>query len=86
VAGEGDKVSVVVSDTGPGIAPELRANLCRRAFSSGDMRRQGGLGLLIVQRMLQLHGSRIELLECEPRGATFRFELDAAPARVPLKA
>nr|WP_240160787.1 HAMP domain-containing sensor histidine kinase [Burkholderia sp. Ax-1719] len=86
LAGEGDKVSVVVSDTGPGIAPELRANLFRRAFSSGDLRRQGGLGLLIVQRMLQLHGSRIELLEREPRGATFRFELDAAPARVPLKA
>ncbi|MBN3810633.1 HAMP domain-containing sensor histidine kinase [Paraburkholderia sp. Ac-20347] len=86
LAGEGNRVSVVVSDTGPGIAPELRANLFRRAFSSGDVRRQGGLGLLIVQRMLQLHGSRIELLEREPRGATFRFELDAVAARVALKA
>ncbi|PVX70852.1 sensor histidine kinase [Paraburkholderia unamae] len=85
LAGEGDKVSVVVSDTGPGIAPELRANLFRRAFSSGDVRRQGGLGLLIVQRMLQLHGSVIELVERNDRGATFSFKLNAAPVRAALK-
>jgi signal transduction histidine kinase len=78
------KVSVVVSDTGPGIAPELRANLFRRAFSSGDARRQGGLGLLIVQRMLQLHGSLIELVERDRRGATFSFKLDAAPSRTTI--
>ncbi len=82
----GDKVSVVVSDTGPGIAPELRAGLFLRALSSSDVRRQGGLGLLIVQRMLQLHGSRIELVEREHRGATFSFMLATAPARVALKA
>ncbi|CAM2143984.1 ATP-binding protein [Paraburkholderia tropica] len=81
LAGEDSKVRVVVSDTGPGIAPELRANLFRRAFSSGDARRQGGLGLLIVQRMLQLHGSVIELIERDQRGATFSFRLDAAPLR-----
>ncbi|WP_321882845.1 sensor histidine kinase [Paraburkholderia bannensis] len=85
LAGEDDKVGVVVSDTGPGIAPELRANLFRRALSSGDARRQGGLGLLIVQRMLQLHGSVIELAERDRRGATFSFKLDAATSRAPLK-
>ncbi|WP_035514133.1 sensor histidine kinase [Paraburkholderia nodosa] len=85
LARAGDQIGVVVSDTGPGIAPELRASLFRRAFSSGDVRRQGGLGLLIVQRMLQLHGSRIELVERERRGATFSFKLDAAPAREALK-
>ncbi|WP_322049519.1 HAMP domain-containing sensor histidine kinase [Paraburkholderia sp. J67] len=85
LAREGDKVGVVVSDTGPGIAPELRANLFRRAFSSSDVRRQGGLGLLIVQRMLQLHGGRIELVDRAQRGATFSFKLDTAPARVALK-
>lgn len=85
LAGEHGKVSVVVSDTGPGIAPELRPNLFRRAFSSGDARRQGGLGLLIVQRMLQLHGSAIELVERNQRGATFSFRLDAAPLRVTQK-
>ncbi|CAG9209165.1 Osmosensitive K+ channel histidine kinase KdpD [Paraburkholderia tropica] len=81
LAGENGKVTVVVSDTGPGIAPELRANLFRRAFSSGDVRRQGGLGLLIVQRMLLLHGSAIELIERDQRGATFSFRLDAVVLR-----
>ncbi|WP_454724624.1 MULTISPECIES: HAMP domain-containing sensor histidine kinase [Cupriavidus] len=71
------KVSVTVSDTGPGIAPALRERLFQRAFSAGA-HRGGGLGLLIVQRMLQLHRSQIRLLEREGAGAVFRFELPLA--------
>lgn len=71
------RVSVTVSDTGPGIAPALRERLFQRAFSAGA-HRGGGLGLLIVQRMLQLHHSQIRLLEREGAGAVFRFELPVA--------
>lgn len=67
-------VLVSVGDTGPGIAPELRAGLFQRALKAGAARR-GGLGLLIVQRMLQLQRSEIRLQDREGMGAVFEFLL-----------
>ena len=72
------KVAVIVADTGPGIAAELRAGLFERALKVGDAHR-GGLGLLIVQRMLQLQRSDIRLLQREGMGAVFEFLLEPAP-------
>ncbi|RYF43856.1 MAG: ATP-binding protein, partial [Comamonadaceae bacterium] len=72
-------IRVVVSDTGPGIAQAQRQLLFKRPSSlgphAGD---RGGLGLLIVKRMLQLHHTDIRLLDHESRGATFEFEVPAA--------
>jgi signal transduction histidine kinase len=73
-----EKVAVVVADTGPGIAAEVRAGLFQRALKVGDAHR-GGLGLLIVQRMLQLQHSDIRLLERAGMGAVFEFLLQRAP-------
>ncbi|HEY2000375.1 HAMP domain-containing sensor histidine kinase [Paraburkholderia sp.] len=70
-----NKVAVTVSDTGPGIPANLRDGLFERPFSSGGTHRGGGFGLLIVQRMLQLHHSQIRLVEHVGTGATFCFEL-----------
>ncbi|MFZ4878359.1 HAMP domain-containing sensor histidine kinase [Janthinobacterium sp. Mn2066] len=75
---EGEQVRVTVSDTGPGIAPQLLEKLFRRPFSPGTDGRNGGLGLLIVQRILQLHGSAIELRSEAGKGAVFCFALRAA--------
>ena len=72
------KVTVTLSDTGPGIPPEQREGLFERPFSSSGAHRGGGLGLLIVQRMLQLHHSQIRLLETGGTGTTFCFELPIA--------
>jgi signal transduction histidine kinase len=72
------KVSVTISDSGPGIPAELLDGLFKRPFSTGGTRRGGGLGLLIVHRMLELHHSQIRLIERAGKGATFRFELPAA--------
>ncbi|CAE6731542.1 Adaptive-response sensory-kinase SasA [Paraburkholderia domus] len=69
------KVSITVSDTGPGIPAEQREGLFERPFSSGGAHRGGGLGLLIVQRMLQLHHSQIRIIERAGPGTTFCFEL-----------
>ena len=70
-------VDVTVHDTGPGIAPELREGLFLKPFTVGGARRDGGLGLRIVHRMLELNGSRIELLDTAT-GASFRFSLPAS--------
>lgn len=71
-------VEVRVSDTGPGIPAELRAGLFTRASVLTQQRRDsGGLGLVIVQRILQLHRSEIRLLDEPGHGAVFRFLLPA---------
>lgn len=72
---QGAFIEVTVSDTGPGIAPELREGLFLRPFNIGGARRDGGLGLRIVHRILQLHGRDIQLIDLPGRGATFRFSL-----------
>jgi signal transduction histidine kinase len=72
---KGRFVEVTVSDSGPGIAPELREGLFLRPFNIGGARRDGGLGLRIVHQILQLHGHRIELVDVPGQGATFRFAL-----------
>ncbi|MEW6346491.1 MAG: HAMP domain-containing sensor histidine kinase [Paraburkholderia sp.] len=72
------KVQVTVSDTGPGIPAELREGLFERPLGGGGAHRGGGFGLLIVQRMLQLHHSRIRLVERAGAGTSFAFELPTA--------
>jgi signal transduction histidine kinase len=74
VAGE-HGVQVEVSDTGPGIPEALRPVLFTRPAFSSSTSRNGGLGLLIVKRILQLHGSDIGLVPQPGRGAVFRFAL-----------
>jgi signal transduction histidine kinase len=75
LAAQEKAVQVTVSDTGPGIAAELRAGLFRQPFEVGGARRSGGLGLRIVHRILELHGSHIELVDLPGRGAALRFTL-----------
>ena len=68
-------VEITVSDSGPGIAAQLREGLFLRPFNIGGARRDGGLGLRIVQRILQLHGREIRLLDVPGQGATLVFSL-----------
>lgn len=78
---KGGRVQVEVSDSGPGIPPELQKALFVRpllgATSRGDGSNGGGFGLMIVQRILQLHDSQIQLLQRPDKGAVFSFELPA---------
>ncbi|MVW79076.1 sensor histidine kinase [Bordetella sp. 02P26C-1] len=72
----GQAVEVRVSDNGPGIPTALREGLFTRASALGQQHREsGGLGLVIVQRILQLHRSEIRLLDEPGQGAVFWFAL-----------
>ncbi|VVD81260.1 two-component sensor histidine kinase [Pandoraea anhela] len=78
VAPVGSEIEVRVSDTGPGIPESAREGLFERPFTVGGARREGGLGLRIVHRILQLHDRRISLIDTPGQagqGATFRFTL-----------
>jgi signal transduction histidine kinase len=71
-------IEVTVHDDGPGIPPEVRDDL-RKPPLLGARRATVGLGLQIVRRILELHGSRLEL-EDSARGTRVRFELRASSA------
>jgi signal transduction histidine kinase len=74
------QIQVAVLDTGPGVSPDLREGLFTRPSAIAREHRPGGagLGLLIVQRLLQRHGSEVCLVERAGFGAAFEFAL--APA------
>ena len=65
----GDALLVSVLDDGPGIAPELRAHIFDPFFS----RREGGigLGLTIVQQIVQVHHADIRITDSPWGGAQF---------------
>ena len=68
-----DKVRIVVSDNGPGLAPEMRAHL----FEPYATNKPGGtgLGLAIAQRIAIEHGGEISYAESPTGGASFSVEL-----------
>lgn len=69
-------VRVSVSDTGPGIAPEIAARL----FEPFVTTKNGGLGvgLSISRTIVEAHGGKLEALPNGDGGATFQFTLYAA--------
>ncbi|KGT94980.1 histidine kinase [Erwinia typographi] len=70
------KVMVQVNDSGPGIAEEQKNDLFfRPTLLNMRKHRVGGLGLIIVRRILQLHDSDIQLVDRPQRGACFEFSV-----------
>ena len=60
---EGDDVKIWVADNGPGIAPDVKANVFERfaSRSRSGQRAGAGLGLALVNRFIELHDGWVEL-------------------------
>jgi CheY-like chemotaxis protein/anti-sigma regulatory factor (Ser/Thr protein kinase) len=58
---EGAWVSIIVTDTGPGIAPELRDRVFEPFFTTRDPGRGAGLGLSLVDGLVRQHGGSVSL-------------------------
>jgi signal transduction histidine kinase len=66
-----------VSDTGPGIPPEIRPHIFDPFFSGREAGRGLGLGLSKAWRIVNLHGGHIDVANKE-KGATVSILLPAA--------
>lgn len=77
-----DRVRVEIADQGPGIDPDTMKSMFEPFFSTkaGGM----GMGLAICRNCIIAHGGRLWASSSLGEGATFHFELNAAPAPVPM--
>ena len=73
----GDDVRIAVSDTGPGVAPEIMPSAFERfsAKSQADTRGGAGLGLALVNRFIELHDGWVELKSAPGEGTTVTCHL-----------
>ncbi|MDX1697034.1 MAG: HAMP domain-containing sensor histidine kinase [Thiohalobacterales bacterium] len=80
----GDHVVVRVADTGCGIPADELDHVFDRFYHAGDDNNTGeqhaGLGLAIARRIIELHGSRIEVLSAEGKGTEFSFRMPVVAA------
>jgi two-component system, chemotaxis family, sensor kinase Cph1 len=74
-------LSVTITDTGPGIAPEDLAHIFDRYWRPQRSEGEGtGLGLYIARGIVEAHGGRV-WAESSPQGATLVFRLPLEPRR-----
>jgi PAS domain S-box-containing protein len=74
-ASEGDRVTITIEDTGPGIEPALRAQVFDPFFTTKEA--GTGLGLSIVRKIVDQHAGGVRL-ESEPgKGTTVRVWIPA---------
>jgi signal transduction histidine kinase len=71
----GRSAVVEISDTGPGIAPELKERIFDRYARGAGHGRGMGLGLSIAKCAVEAHGGTLTLEESKDAGSTFRITL-----------
>jgi len=71
---------VSVSDTGPGIPPEIQDRLFQKFVTGQQEGRGNGLGLAFCKMVMEAHGERIWVESTSMNGTTFTFTLPLPPA------
>lgn len=77
-----DRLWIAIEDTGIGIAPENIPKIFERFWRADPSRHSNtggsGIGLAITKRLLELHGSALEVKSQLGKGSTFKFSLPIA--------
>jgi PAS domain S-box-containing protein len=69
-----------VRDSGPGMSPEVRDHVLEPFFTTREGAKHAGLGLTVVQGIVEEHGGRIGITSEPGAGSTFRITLPATAA------
>jgi C4-dicarboxylate-specific signal transduction histidine kinase len=75
---QGDSIRISVSDTGPGIPPQLEARVFDPFFTTKEVGSGTGLGLSITYSIVKELGGEISVSSRPRRGATFEISLPVA--------
>jgi PAS domain S-box-containing protein len=79
----GAQIQVAISDSGPGIAPDIAEKITDPFFTTKDVGEGTGLGLWISENIVRAHGGTLTCRSAPGRGATFTVIL---PVRAPESA
>ena len=81
-----DQCQILISDEGIGIPVTERTRIFEKFYRVGNEKTRSrpgsGLGLYLVKQILQLHGSKIEVLANNPKGSTFVINVNASDFRM----
>ena len=76
----GNRVTIEVSDDGPGVPPEKLPHIFERFYRAGSQGTRGsGLGLAIAAEIAAAHGGTAEAARAVPHGLRIRLTLPAGP-------
>ncbi len=75
----GQNLEIRISDNGPGIAEAVRGKLFEPFVSYGK-ENGTGMGLTVVQKILQDHGGDVAVEQSSPEGTTFRVSVPLNPS------
>lgn len=76
---KGETLEIRIEDNGPGIAEAVRERLFEPFVSHGK-ENGTGMGLTVVQKLLQDHGGDVTVERTSPSGTTFRITLPLSKA------
>ncbi len=85
VSSAGNHGLLVVDDNGPGMSPEIQAQLFRPFFRAPSAREKPGfgLGLATTKRLVEAHGGRLLLRSEEGKGTRIEIQLPTKETHAP---